>query len=129
MRKFKYSKDHKPSAPIIKALIITARGRKYELELLVDIGFSGGILIPYNLYEELKLALFEVPEKYYGILPIGVPITLHTALAKVVIDGLEFKIHIHSHPLINKKLAGRELLNKMKILLNGPMEELELLNK
>ncbi len=127
--KFKYSKDYKPSAPRIKALIITAKQEKHELELIVDTGFSGGVLIPYSLYEKLGLTLLEVQDKYYGVLPIGIPITLHTALTRVIIGDLVFKVHVHSHPLINKKLAGRELLNKMKILLNGPLEELEIIEE
>ena len=126
--KTKYSRDYKPSAPRIRATLFTRLG-EYKLELIVDTGFSGGILIPYQLYSKLGLALFEVPDRYYGVLPIGVQIPLHTALAEVNIGNLRFKTHIHSHPLLNKKLIGRELLNQMKILLNGPMEELEIIEE
>ena len=50
---------------------------------MVDTGFGGGILIPYSLYEEFRLTLFEVPDRYYGVLPVGLPITLHTAVTEV----------------------------------------------
>ncbi len=124
---FKYSEKHSPPAPIIKVGIKTLRHGIYETELLIDTGFSGGILLPFTLYEKLGLTLAEVQDRYYGILPIGVPITLHTAQAKIAInDTVEFETYIHSHPLINKKLAGRQLINKLKILLNGPRKKLEL---
>jgi len=125
--KFKYNENVKPPIPKIKVKIWTPKIKDYELELVVDTGFSGGILIPYHLYDELKLTLAEVPSRYFGILPVGIPITLHTALTEVSIEKLKFKVHVHSHPLINKKLAGRELVNQLKILLNGPKRELEIL--
>lgn len=124
--KFKYSRAHKPSAPIIKVTLLTKSG-EHEIELIVHTGFSGGILIPFSLYLKLGFTLFEVPSKYYGVLPIGIQIPLHTALARIMIGDIVLKVHIHSHPLLNKQLAGREVLNKMKILLNGPAEELEII--
>lgn len=123
--KLSYSKNHKPPAPIIRARIQARKAR--DLELLVDTGFGGGVLIPFHLYEDLGLTLFEVPDKYYGILPTGIPITLHTATANIAIGKLSLKTHIHSHPLIEKQLAGRKLINKLKLLLDGPKEELEIL--
>lgn len=126
--KFKYDESLKPSIPKIKIKIWTPRVRDYELELMVDTGFSGGVLIPYRLYNELKLTLIEEQNKYLGILPVGIPIVLHTALTEARIRNFTFEIHVHSNPLIDKKLAGRELLNSMKILLNGPKKELEILD-
>jgi len=125
--KYKYDENIKPPMPKIVAKIWTPKMGDFELELMVDTGFSGEVLIPYHLYDELKLTLLEVPDKYFGILPVGIPIILHTALTEVSIGELKFKVHVHSHPLISKRLAGRKLLNQLKILLNGPKKELEIL--
>jgi len=126
--KIPYSRERTPPIPVLKARIFSPLKNEYaELTLHVDTGFDGGVLIPFDLYEELKLTLVEEPYPARGVFPSGLAIELYVAVTDVEINGLRLTAHVYSSPLILKKLAGREILNKLILTLNGPKEELELL--
>ncbi len=118
--KFKYSDQYSPPAPVLHVGIETLNGIRHDLELVIDTGFSGGVLLPMETYLELGLSKWEVEDVYYGILPTGRNISLYTAISYIIVGKYRFLIHVHTSPLINKSLAGRELLNRLRLILDGP---------
>ncbi len=116
---WRYSSEHRPSAPIIKASI-----GGFSVELLVDTGFSGGILLPFPLFQSLGLASRLVPESYSAVLPDSRRVTTYTAVSDVTIDSARISSRIHSSPSLDMRLVGRETLMTVVAVLDGPKETL-----
>jgi len=98
------------------------------LTFKVDTGFAGGILVPYGIYMKLELMLAEEPYPLVGRFATNETIRLYRALTKVELEDKVFRVYVYSSSFIRRKLVGREVLNKLKILLNGPQQTLEVLN-
>ena len=122
-----YSREREPPIPVLDIKIFSPfSGDFIEVTAFIDTGFDGGILIPFNLFEKLQLNLVEEPYPAQGVFPTGLTTSLHEALVKVETCNMRFTVHAYSTPFINKKLVGRELLNKLILTLNGPKKELEI---
>lgn len=123
---WKYLED-KPPIPSIK---IKVHGVKSGLELTfrLDTGYPGQLLISTDLYEKLGLYLAELPEKEFGIYRTASGlIEMKRSQALITVPDLEIEmeatIETPRHILFERNLVGRELINKLKLLLDGTREE------
>lgn len=98
----------------------------YPLELSLDTGFAGGILIPFPLFQSLGLLSALTPDEYRLVLPDSRRLPLYTAKEDVLVGGETFGVEIHSTPLVNRRIAGRSFLRQFVATLDGPGEELKL---
>ncbi|RLE62313.1 MAG: hypothetical protein DRJ47_10870 [Thermoprotei archaeon] len=125
--KISYSKERRPPIPVLEIKIYSPIKNGYaKIVAYVDTGFDGGILIPFSLYENLGLTLVEEPHLSHGVFPSGSIIKLHTAVTEIEMAGFKMNTHVYSSPFIHRKLVGREVLNNLILLLNGPQRELEI---
>ena len=114
-----YSKAHKPSAPVVRAAI-----GNLSVELVVDSGFSGGVLLPFPHFQALGLMSRLVPEDFAAVLPDRRKVEAYTAMAQVTMGKASFSTLVHASPMIDKSLLGREALKAMDAKLDGPNEAL-----
>ena len=125
-----YSVDEDPPIPALMLRVYSPSGDKnLVLAFKVDTGFAGGVMLPYDIYAKLELTLAEEPYPLIGRFATGSTVKLYRAYTKVELEGKAvFYVYAYSSPYIAKKLVGRELLNKLKLLLNGPQRTLEVLD-
>jgi len=120
--------------PVMKITIITIDEKSSyptypdeEKEIEVDTGYDGSILVPdYVYYDILHLNMFELPEKGKIETPFGETEELYIARAFTIIPLINVKVETLIETFIGCKemLAGRELLNKYVLTLNGPEKKL-----
>jgi predicted aspartyl protease len=101
---WKCSKAYSPSAPVIRVELAET-----PLECLLDTGFSGGLLIPFPLFESLGFLSRLVADEYNAVLPDSRRFHLYTARDEVSIGDLRMTAEVHSSPAVAKKLVGRRL--------------------
>ena len=106
--------------------MIEARLGGFELELVVDTGFAGGILIPFPLFESLGLLSTLSPDSYRAVLPDSRRLRLYTAKQEVTVGREKMVVEVHATPLIDRKLVGRSFLRSFVAIMDGGGEELEL---
>jgi len=125
-----YSVNEEPPIPVLTLKVYSPSGDKnIVLTFKVDTGFAGGIILPYDIYAKLELTIAEEPYPLIGRFATGSAIKLYRAYTKVELEERAvFHVYAYSSPYIAKKLIGREFLNKLKLLLNGPQKTLEILN-
>ncbi|MCD6488424.1 MAG: clan AA aspartic protease [Desulfurococcales archaeon] len=121
-----YFRDSKLNyIPMIKTTIQDPLGNKeVEIELVVDTGFQGGILLPLHTYISLGLNLFEEP-KIVGRTAIGNRIELRVSKALIKINNLKIMCSAYTTLGVRKALLGREVLKKTGLLYKPP-DKLEL---
>jgi predicted aspartyl protease len=134
MSYWNYSETRKPPMPVMKITITTIDERSSyptrlgeEKEIEVDTGYDGSILVPdYVYYDILNLNRFELPERGKLETPFGETEELYIARAFIAIPLVNVKVEILVETFIGCKemLAGRELLNKYILTLNGPGKKL-----
>ncbi len=109
-------------APMVKAVLYDPLGlRNTEVELLIDTGFSGGVLVPLRVYIDLELHHFEEP-KVAGSTAIGYSIELRKSRGLIKIDGETLRCTIYSALGVKRPLLGREVLARIGMLYNPPRE-------
>lgn len=121
-RSWKYSSEQTPPAPAVELNI----GGHFRLQLIVDTGFAGGILIPFPVFQSLGLMLALTPDSYHAIMPDSRRVRLYTAYAEVYLESTKFLVEVHSSPLLEKKILGRSFLRSFIATLDGKKEELRL---
>lgn len=121
--KWKYNKGEQRIAPT-PIVELTLSG--FPIQLMVDTGFAGGILIPFPLFQSLGLVYSLTLDSYYAVMPDARRIQLQTATAEVTLDSLRFQVNIHSSPLLNKRILGRSFLKTFVAILDGTKEEITL---
>ncbi len=128
--KIPYSMGEEPPVPVLTLRVYSPGGDKnLVLTFRVDTGFAGGITLPYDIYLRLGLTLAEEPYPVIGRFVTGSTVKLYRAYTKVELEGKTvFYVYAYSSPYITKKLIGREFLNKLMLLLNGPQKTLEILD-
>lgn len=121
-----YEKSTLSDKPKVDAKLFNARLEEYPsvLPLTIDTGFEGSILVTSDVYEFFKIG--ELPKKYwrvYGSL-IG-SITMRLAKAIIRIEpGVEIETYVETPLLgVGKLLIGRELLNNLIVVLDGPRKQ------
>ena len=109
--------------PVLHLRLLNAALEDYGVvEVQVDTGYEGPIMLPRSDYEffmagELPRSLWRTYRSLTGV------VTMRVAHALVEIGGRQLETYVES-PLYGggKRLVGRELLNKLVTLLNGPQE-------
>lgn len=114
-------------APYIKIVLYTPeRNLRYPsegtLNAMVDTGFDGYLIIPVNIFHELRLDAYEVPPDLIEVTETfsGESIKLRTSQAIVEIQGLlEKQVEIDTHENCSEPLLGRLFLQNLITTLNG----------
>jgi len=129
-----YSETRKPPMPVMRVAIMTIdRGSSYptglgeEKEVEVDTGYDGSILVPdYVYYDILHLDRFELPERGKIETPFGETEELYMARAFTIIPLMNIRVETLIETFIGCKemLAGRELLSRYILTLNGLQKKL-----
>lgn len=118
---WKYNREQKPPAPTIELAL-----GGLQLELTVDTGFGGGILIPFPLFQSLGLLSVLTPDNYHAVMPDSRRVRLYTARTEVSLGKSRLLSDIHSSALVDRSLIGRAFLRSFVCVLDGPKEELRL---
>jgi len=91
---------------------------------LIDTGYDGFILVPLKIFEKLNLMTTELPPDQISFAEtiVGEKFKLRTALGQVVIPeiSLSLTIEIDTYPTCYEILIGRQLLEFIILILNGP---------
>ena len=119
---WKYLED-KPPIPSVR---IKVHGVKGSLESIfrLDTGYPSQLLISTDLYERLELYLSELPEKEFGVYRTAsglVEMKRSRALITILNLGIDMEAIVETprRILFKRNLVGRELINKLKLLLDG----------
>lgn len=83
-----------------------------EIDVLVDTGFSGWLLLNYEIYTKLNYMEIPITRKYRSILG---NIEVYMAKASISINRLNIDAFIESSPYVEMNLLGREILKKLNI--------------
>ncbi|MFQ6076246.1 MAG: hypothetical protein ACE5Z5_08960 [Candidatus Bathyarchaeia archaeon] len=128
-RCWRYSSDRTPSMPVTEVVMMTLDRRiSYPIgggvaRVEVDTGYDGSILIPdWVYYDILHLHLFETPEVGSLETPLGETQVLFSARAIIRIPLIETQTEVVMETFegCRELLAGRDFINRYKILLDGP---------
>jgi clan AA aspartic protease len=114
---WKYSTRFTPSAPVVP---IELAGM--TIECVVDTGFSGGLMIPFSMFESLGLLAGLVPEEYVAVMPDSRRVALHTASEEVIAGSSRVRTLVHASTRLDKRLVGRAFLQSLVATLDGPHE-------
>ncbi len=108
--------------PVVKATLHDPLYEKsVNIDLIVDTGFQGGVLIPLQTYINLNLNLFEEP-KIVGKTAIGTTVELRVSKVLVEIDGTKIVCTAYTTLGVKKALLGREVLKELGLLYKPPKE-------
>jgi len=106
--------------PVLRVKLYNAALEEYgEIPLQVDTGYEGAIMLPRGEYEFFMIG--ELPRSLWRTYrTLTDTVTMRVARAVVEVAGQQLETYVEA-PLYGggKRLAGRELLNKLTILLNG----------
>ena len=110
--------------PVLEVKLYNLRMEEFPqtLKIPVDTGFEGSIMLLDEDYEFFIIG--ELPREAWRTYRTLVgPVTMRVARGFAEIDGRMFETFIES-PLAGKgkRLLGREFLNKLVIVLDGPKE-------
>jgi len=119
--------DAEPPIPSIR---VEVHGVKESVEsaFRLDTGYPGQLLISTGLYEKLGLHLAELPEKEFGVYRTASGLVeMKRSQAKIAVPDLGIDVEVIVETprriLFERNLVGRELINKLKLLLDGVKEE------
>ena len=98
----------------------------FPIELTVDTGFAGGIIIPFPLFQSLALLSALTPDTYHAVMPDSRRVRLYTAKVEVTLGSKRLFVDVHSSPLVEKKLIGRSFLRSFVATLDGKKERFRL---
>lgn len=116
---WKYSSAYVPPAPI---LLLTLAG--FPLQVVLDTGFGGSLLVPLEVFESLGLMSALTEDEYTLVLPDSRKFSLYTAEEEVGLGGRNFRAEVHASPCVNRRLAGRSFIRRFVATLKGPEQEL-----
>jgi len=120
---FSYAKGALYEYPTLQVKLFNLLGEELELELCIDTGFEGSILLEREAYE--FFAVGELPrEAWRRYRTLAGYIPMRTARAFAELSGRRMEVFVET-PLYGggKRLAGRELLNAIVLVLDGPRRE------
>ncbi|BCU67938.1 hypothetical protein HS7_13750 [Sulfolobales archaeon HS-7] len=87
-------------------------GKSAEVDVLVDTGFSGWLLLDYEVYTKLNSLEIPVTRKYRSILG---NIEVYMSKANITVNSISVDGFIESYPYVEMNLLGREILKKLNI--------------
>ncbi|MBI2183445.1 MAG: hypothetical protein HYU39_00645 [Thaumarchaeota archaeon] len=124
----RYSEDETPPVPVAEATLYDPlMENSVKISVKVDSGFSGSLLITLDQYTKLGLELYEEPSKATsGRLPTGTFVPLRASNGVLQLGPMRLESLVYSTPLLLNPLLGRELMNKWRVLLDGPAKTLEI---
>jgi len=116
--------------PHIEIRIRTVNGKEYpvagELLVLLDTGYSGGVILPIKTFENLELGLWENPNPRIFEQVDGTDLPMREADGFIFIPKLnkQFKVKLYAPENkdqdSNEILLGIDFMNNLKLILNGP---------
>lgn len=122
----KYIEGGRHPAPALEITLINMFGEKIleKIKLPIDTGYEGSIMLTSDLYQRFLMA--ELPRilwKNYKTLTGRVVMRVARAIIKLS-DSIELEAFVET-PLFGtgKLLLGREILNKLTIILDGNKEK------
>jgi|YelNatPaOPRAMG01_1025707.scaffolds.fasta_scaffold33530_4 clan AA aspartic protease len=121
-----YEKSALSAYPKINLKLLNVRLEEYPstLSFVVDTGFEGSILVKNDVYEFFEVG--ELPRKYWRTYSsMAGLITMKVAKAIVWLgENIKIETYVET-PLLGtgKMLVGRELLNKVVIILDGARKQ------
>jgi len=106
--------------PIVEAILQNpSNGKSLGIELIVDTGFQGGVLIPLRTYLSLGLNLHEEP-KVIAKSAVGGEVELRVSRVMVKIGNTNVSCRAYTALNVRKSLLGREVLKELGLLYNPP---------
>ena len=112
--------------PPIPSIRVKVYGVKESVESVfrLDTGYPGQLLISTDLYEKLGLHLAELPEKEFGVYRTASGLVeMKRSQAKIIVPdlGIDMEVIVETprRILFERNLVGRELINRLKLLLDG----------
>jgi predicted aspartyl protease len=119
-----YERNGVPRPVLVVDVSDPLRRTKAELLTRVDTGFEGGLLIPLERYIGLGLQEFEEGGGHVARSAQGVAVRVRASRGIVSVLGQDFECAVYTTPILLRSLLGMELLNKWRVTLDGPQEEL-----
>lgn len=114
--------------PVLRLRLYNAALEEYgEIPFQVDTGYEGPLMLPRSEYEFFMIG--ELPRSLWRrYRTLTDTVTMRVARAVAEVAGARMEVYIES-PLHGggKRLAGREVLNRLRVLLDGPAGRLCLL--
>ncbi|RLE95729.1 MAG: hypothetical protein DRJ55_01295 [Thermoprotei archaeon] len=98
--------------PVVKAVLRAPdKAKSLDLELIVDTGFQGGVLISLRDYLALGLNLFE-EDRVIARAAVGRETWLRFSRVEVEIAGISAECRAYTSLGVRKPLLGREFLKR-----------------
>lgn len=95
-----------------------------ETPVMLDTGYDGELLLPYDLYERLELGAWQYPEKYWsvGLTASGERLIMPLSRARLIVSQWkrEFEVLVDTFPGNAEFLVGRAFMRRFKFELDGP---------
>jgi len=127
---YQTDENRREKLPIIKVKIITPY-QEYPgqwLEVLLDTGYDGGLLIPLDHFRNAGLSITELPVEEWDIAEsiTGETTLLQAAIANVRIDGIDdlFELRIETYQGNTALLLGLNGIKELFLCLDGPNQRL-----
>lgn len=117
--KWRYSRRRDPPVPVMELTL-----ERFPVEVAVDTGFDGEVLIPFPLFSSLGFLSALSQDEYSLLLPDSRRLGLYSARCRVEMGDESFETAVHSSPEVEKKLVGRAFLRAFVASLDGGAEEL-----
>ncbi len=117
-----FKNDETNYLPILKAILKNPLGDKSTaIELVIDTGFQGGVLIPLKTYVELGLHLLE-EQKVVARTAAGNKVELRASKVLIEFHDLHILCSAYTTLGVKRSLIGREVLKKTGLLYKPPNE-------
>ena len=119
--KFRYSRDYYPAAPVVDVTFISAaeQERVGPLPSMVDSG-ADGTIVPINYLDEIQAppTVEMVMRSQWGERRRVLLYLVDVQIGDLTLAGIEVVGDEESDEII----LGRDILNRLRVLLNGPAE-------
>jgi len=117
-----FRNDNLNYEPVIRARLRNPlNGKSLVIELVIDTGFQGGVLIPLKTYVDLNLNLLEEP-KVIAKTAVGAVIELRRAKVVIELSNSRITCTAYTSLAVRKPLLGREVLKGLGLLYKPPNE-------
>ncbi len=117
----KYGKSILSDIPLLELNLYNLKGEKFPGKLLIpiDTGFEGSIMLSNEDYEFFQIA--ELPEEYWRTYrTLAGTVIMRVSYAIVEVNNIKFQTYVETPRFgVGTRLIGREVLNKLTIILDG----------
>ena len=118
----KYKRGTLADYPILELKLLNILGEEFprDLKLPVDIGYEGSIMLTSDDYEFFSIG--ELPREYWRTYStLTGYVLMRVARALAVIGDMKLEVYVETPYFgFEKRLVGRELLNRFIVILDGP---------